>query len=225
MSVVDDRPSRSVPLVAGEGFAGGTTPATPARGRGAFVVVVGPDGVGKTTVARSILARYPGPTAYFHFLPSLQRRLDEGPPLLSDGPPPKTSSVGSRPMGWFRLLRNFARSWAAYLVRIRPALRRGCLVVGDRWLYGYLGQPYALKFYGPPGLASAIVRALPRPDLVVNLSAPADVIRARKQELTVAQIDAELHSWSRLPVRRVRTLDAVAPPSVIARQVFEALES
>jgi thymidylate kinase len=130
-----------------------------------------------------------------------------------------------RTFGWFRIVRNVLRSWIAYLLHINPALRRGCLVIGDRWLYGYLVQPYALKFYGPRWFATAMLRALPRPDLVVNLSAPASVIRARKQELTLPQIETELNGWSQLPIRRIRTFDAAAPPDVIALQVLEALES
>jgi thymidylate kinase len=204
----------------------GPFPSEPPRSneRGAFVVLVGPDGVGKTTIARAILERYMGQTAYFHFLPTVQRRLAERPPELADAPPPKTGASGSRPIGWFRLLRTVWRSWVGYLVRIRPALRRGCLVIGDRWLYGYVVQPHALKYYGPHGLAAVMMRVLPRPDLIVNLSAPPEVIRARKQELTVPQIEAELNRWASLPTRRIWTLDAAAAPEVIARQVLEILD-
>jgi hypothetical protein len=191
--------------------------------RGAFIVIVGPDGVGKTTIARAIIEQHAGLTAYFHFLPALQAGLASAPPTGPDAPLPEAPSGGSRVLGWLRLLRNVARCWVSYVGRIAPAIRRGTLVVGDRWLYGYLVQPQALRYYGPAGLADAAVRLLPRPDLVVNLHAPPSLIRARKQELTLQHIEAELCGWARLPSDRLRTFDAAAAPDVIAAQVLETL--
>lgn len=46
------------------------THASPRRRPGTFIVIVGPDGVGKTTVARAIIDQHQGPSAYFHFLPT-----------------------------------------------------------------------------------------------------------------------------------------------------------
>jgi len=110
-----------------------------------------------------------------------------------------------------------------YLKTVRPALKRSWLVVGDRWMYGYLVQPYALKFYGPNVLARAIVRLLPRPDLIVNLSAPPHLIRERKQELTLSQIEQELLAWSSLGLPNLRTVDATGSPHAIVEEIFGAL--
>jgi thymidylate kinase len=194
------------------------------NGSGRFVVLVGPDGVGKTAVARALLAQHRGPAAYFHFLPPLR-----GPLLRSLGPaappPPKAAPGGWRVLGWIRLLRNTARCWAGYLTTVRPALKRNWLVIGDRWLYGYVVQPYALKFHGPDWLARALMRLLPRPHLVVNLAAPPQVIRNRKQELTLSQIQQELLGWSSLRVGNVQTVDATRLPHDIAGEILVALTS
>ena len=48
--------------------------------RGALVILVGPDGVGKTTVARALGAAYDGPSGYFHFVPPIGGRLSADPP-------------------------------------------------------------------------------------------------------------------------------------------------
>jgi thymidylate kinase len=190
--------------------------------RGRFVVLVGPDGVGKTAVARALLAQHGGPAAYFHFLPPtrgpLLRSLGPAPP-----PPPKATPGGWIVLGWLRLLRNTGRCWVGYLRTVRPALKRSWLIIGDRGMYGYVVQPHALKFQGPELLARAVMHLLPRPHLIVNLAAPPDVIRERKEELTLSQIEHELVAWSSLPVPNVQTVDATRPPHEIANEILAVL--
>jgi thymidylate kinase len=192
--------------------------------RGRFVILVGPDGVGKTTVARAIIEHHTGPTAYFHFLPPVWGSLARTPDLDCRPPVSKGTVNGSRVLGWCRLLRNAARCWLAYVTTVRPALRRNCVVVGDRWMYGYLVQPHALKFHGPELLARVVLCLLPRPHLVVNLAAPPHLIRARKQELTLTEIERELFAWSSLPLVNFHTIDAARPPEVIGREILVAVQ-
>ena len=126
-------------------------------------------------------------------------------------------------LGWIRIVRNAVRCWLGYVKSVRPALKRGLLIVGDRWMYGYVIQPDALKFYGPDQLARAVLRMLPRPHLIVNLTAPPSVIRERKQELTVAQIEQELLAWSSLRMPNVQTVDATRSPQDIALEILVML--
>jgi thymidylate kinase len=191
---------------------------------GRFVVLVGPDGVGKTSVARALLAHHPGPAAYFHFLPPLDGRWPAapGPGSLS---PPKMRGGGCAILGWIRLVRNALRCWVGYLRTVRPALKRSFLIIGDRWMYGYVVQPDALKFHGPHLLARAVLRLLPRPHLIVNLTAPPHVIRQRKQELTLSQIEQELLAWSTLRMPNFKTLDATRSPQDIAVEILVTLAS
>jgi thymidylate kinase len=112
-----------------------------------------------------------------------------------------------------------------YLTTVRPALNQRWLIIGDRWMYGYVVQPDALRFHGPEVLARAVLRLLPRPHLIVNLVAPPHVIRERKQELTLSQIEHELLAWSSLRVANVQTLDATRSPSDIASDIVGALAS
>jgi len=188
------------------------------RPRGGFVVVVGPDGVGKTTVAEALLEGAPPGSGYFHFRPPASGRLAPGPARESV-PVPKYGGEVSRPMGWVRLAVSFGRFWLGYLRVVRPALRAGGLVVGDRWAYGYIVQPRSLRFGGPEWLARAMVAGLPSPDLVVNLWAPPEVIVGRKHELTESEVIAELESWSRLAEGIRFDVDARADPETIAADV------
>ena len=191
--------------------------------RGALVIIVGPDGVGKTTVARALGAAYDGPSGYFHFVPPIGGRLSADPPAGAAPHLGKGRPGGSRLLGCARLLRNVLRFWLAYVIRVRPAMAKGMLVIGDRGMFGYLVQPHALKFYGPASFARRMLRLLPPPALVVNLAAPPHIVRARKQELTVEQIARELRDWREIPATRLITFDATATPAEIARRVMREL--
>ncbi len=190
--------------------------ATPSRG--AFLVVVGPDGSGKTTLARAMIAQVGSRGRYFHFIPSPLHTLEQSPPddaLLVD----KQREGGSRMVGLLRIGRNLMRAWISYVLAIRPAVRSGSVVVGDRWLYGYAAQPLALKFYGPEWVARLMLRLMPQPDLVMVLDAPAEVIRERKAELSVAEIEAERRHWARIRGRML-TLDATRPAEELADETL-----
>lgn len=190
--------------------------------RGSFVVLVGPDGVGKTTVARELIRLRGGCSGYVHFRPSLWSPLDREPSISSTAL--KASPGGGRLLGILRIGKSLVGFWAGYLARIRPALRRGCVVVGDRWAYGYLLQPSSLGFHGPKGLARLVVSAMPRPDVVVVLQAPVDVIMARKQELGAEQIRAEMARAAALSEHRRITIDATQSPGEIARTILAFLD-
>jgi thymidylate kinase len=180
-------------------------------------VLVGPDGVGKTEVARELLRRCGG--RYFHFRPpSRAGDLRDSPP--TDGPPKKTHT-GPFPLGPFRLLRNFILFWSGYLASVGPTLRSGDNVVGDRWAYGYLVQPTSLKFSGPYWLARFAIRALPEPDVVVNLVASPETVRRRKPELTLDEIRRELKAWRMLPVDRLVSVDAEPSVDLIVDRLVE----
>jgi thymidylate kinase len=196
--------------------------AAPRRPRGRFIVVVGPDGVGKTTVARHLVRLANGTTAYFHFRPPVLSPMASGPPDSMDPPLDKSPSEGSVVLGWVRILRNLLWFWVAYLYRVRPALSKGTMVVGDRWAYGYLAQPGALKFFGPEWVARGALALFPHPDLIANLVAPVEVIRDRKAELSGEQIAAELEAWAGVP--GVVSIDAAKGPEETARAILRALQ-
>src|SRR5690606_40002055 len=112
--------------------------------QGRFVVVVGPDGVGKTTFARRLLEQVEPEGRYFHFRPPARGRLKGHVPDAK--PLPKGIPSGPAAVGWVRLLVSVLRFWIGYLSTVRPELRRGRTVVADRWGYGYLVQPRPLGF-------------------------------------------------------------------------------
>ena len=192
--------------------------------RGWLVAVVGPDGVGKTSVARALCRRYEGPTVYVHFRPSLIRPLETGPPDQSKQTDKTVPERRRRWIGILRLVRSWILFWVGYRFRLRGVIDSGGLVVADRWAYGYVGQPEALGFFGPPKLAHLALRTMPAPDLMVNLVAPLSVISERKQELSPEQIAVEMQAYSQISVGRVLTLEATMSPDELASLVLKDLD-
>lgn len=187
-------------------------------------MVVGPDGAGKTTLARGLLSSVPHRTGYVHFRPGLFQEVASLPPPDDVVPelkvkPARAGSLASV----LRLLRSWALFWLGFLMRIRPMLKAGGTVVGDRWVYGYIGQPEYLGYFGPEWLARWAVATAPRPDLVVRIVGDPALISSRKGELSVDEVQHELERWSRL--RSVRTLDLAAdlPVDLAVSKVISAL--
>jgi hypothetical protein len=81
-----------------------------------------------------------------------------------------------------------------------------------------------LGFFGHPALARLAVRTMPHPDLTVNLVAPLEVVRARKQELSPDQIASEMETYGQMAIGGEKlTLEATRPPDQLAATVLGLL--
>lgn len=199
---------------------------TGSTGDGSFVAVLGPDGVGKTTVARGLIQRHGGPTGYLHFRPHIWSRPPATPPEAGPQQPTWPTRSGTEiqaVLGWVRLARTWLQTWVGYWLHVRPLLAKGALVVADRWAYRYQTQPVALKYFGPHWLAVAAISTMPRPDVAFFLSTdPREIIR-RKDEVPEAALLKEMDAWRRVDFDEVVWIDAGDGPSTVLRSIEGAL--
>ena len=96
----------------------------------------------------------------------------------------------------------------------------------DRFVANYWLDPVSVRYAGSPGWLKIALLLLPQPDIVLTLDADASVLRSRKGELTLEQINeqqARLRSLPALARRRVN-LDAALPPDTLVRQTLTLLE-
>jgi thymidylate kinase len=164
--------------------------------RGLFVVVLGPDGCGKSTLVGEMLHRIAaefGHTWRFHWrpglLPKLSRTSHSAPPAFA--PPPDTAAYGYF-VSLVRYLYYLSDFVLGYWFVVYPKRRRNGLVIGERWYYDVIVNPARYGFRLPLWLLRAGARFVPKPDLTLLLEADPAAIHERKPELTTEQIHYQL---------------------------------
>ena len=157
------------------------------RPDGLSVVVLGPDGAGKSSTTEAIGGA--------DLVPAFDRSVCQGfvPPLhrligRNHGPSKEPHALPSRslPHSMLRWAYWLGYSYADQL-RVHLAIARGTLVLYDRHLVDVLVDQKRYRYSGPMWPMRLLWTLVPKPDLVVVLDAPAEVIQARKQEVPFAE--------------------------------------
>lgn len=185
-----------------------------------FIALVGPDGVGKTSLADRVVAAGRGRILYFHFCPTATQPVRPFVHLGDEPIPELPPARGSRLVGALRMTRNVLRFWWAYFTQIRPASKAGNLVIADRWGYGYQASPRAVRFYGPDWLGRLATAVMPKPDFILNLTGSPAMIHDRKADLEPEAIERELRGWGSLDASRRIDVDASPPLTELTAEVL-----
>lgn len=175
--------------------------------RGLTVALLGPDGVGKSTLLAGLAAAYPLPVRQI-YLGMWQGVGGPGYTWLH-----AVGAILVRPFRvWWRVARGLGHA------------ARGRVVVYDRYTYDAFlpitGSWRALKrpyFW-------ALARLAPRPDLVLILDLPGAVAFARKGESTPEALEAVRQGFLALvPRLRAEVVDAAAAPEQVRADVVDRI--
>ena len=152
---------------------------------GLHVVFLGPDGVGKSTVIDAVrealkpaFLRYSYQTFAPSLIPSKMQPKKDTPHQL----PPRGKAASWLKAAWWS-----ACYTAGYYASIRPTVARAGLVINHRYLPDAIVDPKRYRYSGPQWILKALWKVAPKPDLLIVLDAPADVIQARKKEVAPAE--------------------------------------
>ena len=187
------------------------------------VALIGPDGAGKSTITHRLEKELPLPVKYIYMgvnlessdmvLPTTRlilelKRLRGGRPDMGGPPDPNKP----RPQGikrifkemrtGLRMLNMMAEEWYRQLV-VWYHVRQGRVVLSDRHFFcDYYahdivgekkGRPLANRLHG-----WMLDRWYPRPDLMICLDAPAEVLFARKGEGTIELLESRRQEYLNL---------------------------
>ena len=224
-----------------------------ASGKTFTVALVGADGAGKSTIARRLTRDPPLPLKYLYMGVNLDtsrlvlpttwlilavKRARGGRPNMAGPPDPTRRAARPRSRlrrallevkSSLRLLNLAAEEWfrqgVAWLHR-----RRGYVVLFDRHFYlDFCG--HALVHPDPaPSLSQRLhlrmlQRLYPRPDLVIYLDAPAEVLFARKGEGTLELLELRRQEYLRLGelVARFEVVDCARPLPEVEADVIRTI--
>jgi thymidylate kinase len=217
------------------------------------VAFIGPDGAGKTTVAREVERRLRLPTKYLYmgvnwdasdhllFSTRLVQRLRRPRKLMpasesSDNPrrPARSPSSAARrflQVGWSglalanRVAEEWYRQWLAW-----RCVRRGVIVLFDRHFFpdyyaddvAAVGRSLDRRVHG-----FLLAHVYPKPDLIVYLDAPPELLLARKGEGTLEWLERRRQDYLGLAKHSPHfvTIDASRPLVEVVRDAAEVIES
>jgi thymidylate kinase len=218
------------------------------------VALVGPDGAGKSTIsARLRQAALPAPVTTIYMgvnleassvmlpttrlLLAAKRARGGRPDLVASSLRDVEDDDRTAPAGRRSALRSSARmavwmteEWFRQLLALGQGLR-GRIVVFDRhfFLDYYHADVDSAGRRGPAQRLHGwmLRRMYPRPDLVIMLDAPAEVLHARKPEATVAWLERRRQQYLELAplVPQFVVVDVDRPLDAAVSEVVTAIES
>lgn len=154
------------------------------RPTGLVICFLGADGAGKTAVGDQLQKELtPAFRRFqrFHLRPYLLGTEGDGVAVTDPhGKPARSVLASMAKLAYFWLDYTFG-----YWFKVRLLKVRSTLVIFDRYYHDLLMDPKRYRYGAPAWMARIIGKLIPKPDLFIILDAPAEVINARKQEVSL----------------------------------------
>lgn len=192
---------------------------------GLCVVFLGPDGSGKSSVIDEVLPVIEPlyrKKKYIHLRPKLGYNDSRSSGQVTN---PHAQEPRSIAVSLLKIIYFFFDYTFGYFLKIRPMLVRSTCVVFDRYYYDLLVDPRRYRYGAPMSFASLVGKLIPKPDLIILLDAPADVLQKRKQEVPYQESSRQRDEYLKLVqiMDNGVVIDASQPLDKVASDVVETI--
>lgn len=173
---------------------------------GNFLVVLGPDGVGKTTLITglhdqlALLKNQELESIHLlhfrpHLLPNINQLLTGKAEVIGEFNDPHSAPAAGQISSLFRIVYYSFDYIFGYWLKLRQKINSGHTIIFDRYFYDFIIDPRRSRLSLPEWLPRLFLLIIPKPDLVFVLDAPAYEIYKRKQELPLDEIERQLCAY------------------------------
>jgi thymidylate kinase len=187
---------------------------------GICLTVMGSDGAGKSTLLvnlRKLLEPCFRYQQTFHFRPAVfEKRKTEV--VTEPHGQPSRNVVSS----WLKVIYYFADYWMGWWLLVAPARVRSTLTIFDRGFDDLLVDQKRYRLRGMSLMAGVMRRLLPKADRTFLLSAPAELLRQRKPELPLEELERQQAALQKLAQEggRYMLVSAAESPEQVAHAVW-----
>ncbi len=151
---------------------------------GLVVAFLGVDGSGKSTIGLKIqneISPLFNGIARYHLRPCFLGGAGDSSEVVADPHGQLERGVLLSVAKLFYFLLDYL---GGFLFKVLPLKIKSHLVIFDRYYHDMLIDPKRYRYGAPNWMAKTISWFIPKPDLFIVLDAPAEIIQARKQEVT-----------------------------------------
>lgn len=192
---------------------------------GKIVVILGPDGVGKSTILNLLKAKLDSlgrDISYRYFAPGYLKRYRPKENVSVTTNPHEGRQYGSTLIITKLLLMLFEFRMGVALLR-----RTNKMVLFDRYIHDVLVDPRRYRMERLRWWMRWLLKAAPKPDLLIIFSAPAEVIQARKQEVPPEETARQLAAYEALAYTLPNTviIHNNTNPDAVVEAVLTRLEA